>query len=197
MKSFTTLAVTLVFSAASAGQLLASGDHGQGEPATQSGAGMPTSDGGHGMQQMMTGMHGGKNGNAGMGQMRMMGHGMMQQGMMGHGMAGHGGLMSPLMANMLSDGNGKVTAGEAQKRLTEMHVEYDADGDGTLSIAEFEKLHSSLIREMMVDRFQHLDADGDGMVTTEEMTAPTEKMKRMQMPGGHMQGGSEQGAHNN
>lgn len=41
-------------------------------------------------------------------------------------------------------------------------------------------LHSRLIRETMVDRFQHLDADGDGQVTRDEMTAPAKKIERMQ-----------------
>ena len=34
---------------------------------------------------------------------------------------------------------------------------------------------------MMVDRFQYLDADGDGSVTSEEMTAPADMMDRAQM----------------
>ena len=60
-------------------------------------------------------------------------------------------------------------------------TEYDGNGDGSLSIAEFEILHSAMIREAMVDRFQYLDADGDGAVTAEEMTAPATKMERMNM----------------
>jgi Ca2+-binding EF-hand superfamily protein len=59
-------------------------------------------------------------------------------------------------------------------------TEFDSDGDSTLSIAEFETLHSAMIRETMVDKFQHLDADGDGAVTAEEMTAPAEMMDRME-----------------
>jgi hypothetical protein len=44
-----------------------------------------------------------------------------------------------------------------------------------------------MIREIMVDRFQHLDADGDGSVTSEEMMAPADMMERMQtMRGGMM-----------
>jgi len=63
-----------------------------------------------------------------------------------------------------------------QAKLTE----YDSDGDGTLSIAEFETLHSAMIREKMVDKFQQLDADGDGAITSDEMIAPAKKMERMQ-----------------
>jgi Ca2+-binding EF-hand superfamily protein len=37
-----------------------------------------------------------------------------------------------------------------------------------------------MIREKMVDKFQHLDADGDGKITNDEMTAPSKKMERMQ-----------------
>ena len=32
----------------------------------------------------------------------------------------------------------------------------------------------------MVDRFQYLDNDGDGEVTSEEITAPADQMERMQ-----------------
>lgn len=59
-----------------------------------------------------------------------------------------------------------------QSRLTE----FDADGDGSLSLNEFEDLHSAMIREAMVDRFQHLDADGDGKVSGSEMIAPAARM---------------------
>ncbi len=79
-----------------------------------------------------------------------------------------------------ADGDGTVTPEEMRSQLQAKLAEYDSDGDGTLSIAEFETLHSAMIREMMVDRFQHLDADGDGAVTAEEMAAPADMMERMQ-----------------
>ena len=63
-------------------------------------------------------------------------------------------------------------------------AEFDVDGDGTLSLAEFEALHAAMIRETTVDRFQHLDADGDGRITEAEMGGPARRMEmRREMPG--------------
>ena len=53
---------------------------------------------------------------------------------------------------------------------------HDGDGNGTLSIEEFEALHSGLIRETMVDRFQRLDANGDGEVTQGEVSSSAMNM---------------------
>jgi len=118
---------------------------------------------------------------------QMMGSGMMgplQGGMMGRMSGGMmspmGGQMMGMMAQLDQDGDGEVTGAEARSALSAKLSEYDADGDGTLSIAEFETLHSAMIRETMVDRFQHLDADGDGQVTADEMTAPANRIERMQ-----------------
>jgi Ca2+-binding EF-hand superfamily protein len=112
-------------------------------------------------------------------------------GMMGNG--GMSGMMGPMMANFDADGDGKVTSEEAHGQLQAMHSSFDANGDSTLSIDEFEMLHSSMIREAMVDRFQHLDADGDGKVTAGEMTAPADKMERMTMMRGNMKPGAMMG----
>src|SRR6056297_3887805 len=127
----------------------------------------------HGMTDMMMRMHGMMDGGRGMG---MMGG----AGMAGMGMMGPGGMRGAGMMNMLDeDGDGDVTPGKARAVLEGLLAEYDADGDGTLSIDEFETLHSALVRSTMVDRFQHLDADGDGEVTAEEITAPADLMERM------------------
>jgi hypothetical protein len=50
-----------------------------------------------------------------------------------------------------------------------------------LSIAEFETLNSAATRNLMVDRFQALDEDGDGQITGDEMAAPAARMQRMEM----------------
>jgi Ca2+-binding EF-hand superfamily protein len=58
-----------------------------------------------------------------------------------------------------------------------MHVIADKNGDGAVTLDEFEAFHSMMIRNRMVDRFQHLDENGDGMVTSDEMEAPANRMK--------------------
>lgn len=90
------------------------------------------------------------------------------------------GMMGGMTQKMLdADDDGTVTPEEANTQLQSMLKQYDADASGTLSIEEYEALHSAMIREMMVDRFQHLDADGDGQITSEEISAPADHAKRM------------------
>jgi len=156
-----TLFATAVLAAtAFGGAAFADSHHGHGAkdgPGDRAGMMM---QGAPGVMDMMQRMHGG----------------MMAGGMMG-GMGPMGGGMMQMFD---ADGDGTVTPEEMRAQMQAKLTEYDSDGDGALSIAEFETLHSAMIREMMVDRFQHLDADGDGSVTAEEMTAPGDMMERMQ-----------------
>jgi hypothetical protein len=78
-----------------------------------------------------------------------MGHGsMMGGGMMGHmmtrGMMGGGGMGPPFMMRM-------------------MFALMDADGDGTISLQEFQAAHERIFRAM--------DSNKDGKLTLEEMQA--------------------------
>ena len=72
------------------------------------------------------------------------GQGMMQQGRQGPGMMGRGGMM----------GGGMMRV---------MFAITDADGDGALSLEEFQEVHARI--------FNAADADDDGRVTPEEMQA--------------------------
>ncbi len=74
----------------------------------------------------------------------MMGGGMMGGGMMGHGMMGHGGMGGPLAMRII-------------------FALMDSDGDGTVSLQEFQTAHERL--------FKAMDANKDGVLTLEEMQA--------------------------
>jgi Ca2+-binding EF-hand superfamily protein len=162
----TALAATVIGGAAFA----ESGHRHKGKTGANEPAGMMHNSGLE-MMGMMKCMHGGMMGGGMMG-----GMGPMSGGMMG-GMGPMGGGMTQKFD---TDGDGTVTPDEMRAQLQAKMTEFDSDGDSALSIAEFEALHSAMIRETMVDRFQHLDADGDGAVTAEEMTAPAEMMDRME-----------------
>lgn len=174
MKTRTMLAATALALMALGGAASAHGTqgHGGGPGADGPGAGGPD------MMQMMTRMHG-----------QTMGGGM---GMMQGGMGGSMSAMRQMMDRLDADGDGTVTPAEAREGLQALVAEYDADGDETLSLAEFETLHSALARETMVDRFQFLDDDGDGQITTGEIVKPADMMGRMQSKReGMTQGGNE------
>lgn len=188
----TLLAATVLAAAVTGGAAIADSNHGhRGQPGPYGNTGMMMQDGSgmmgnmggmSDMMGMMKRMHGQMMGGDMMGGMGSMGGGIMGgMGPMGGGMMGGMGPMGGRMMQMFdADGDGTVTPEEMRAGLQAKLAEYDSDGDGSLSIAEFEALHSAMIRETMVDRFQYLDADGDGLITAEEMGAPADKMERMQ-----------------
>lgn len=101
--------------------------------------------------------------------------GMGGRGMGGHGMGGHGGGhgmggsgMHDMLHGFDANEDSKLSQEEIDTGRANQLKKFDKDGDGTLSIAEYEALWLDVMREKMVDRFQEHDADGDGKVTTEE-----------------------------
>lgn len=157
-----------------------------------------------GMMKMMMQMHGGVMGGAspmGPGGGGMMGGMMGSAGPMGPG-SGAMNRMSMMDQDMMSfmrgpmmdrlssdmDGDGAMSIDAAHRMLQAMHADADTNGDASLSLEEFEALHVEMTRGLMVDRFQHLDADGDGMVAAEEMTAPADR-SNMRLSENPMMGG--------
>jgi uncharacterized membrane protein len=74
----------------------------------------------------------------------MMGRGMMGGAMMGHGMMGGGAMGPPIMLRI-------------------MFALMDSDGDGTISLHEFQVAHERI--------FKAMDSNKDGQLTLEEMQA--------------------------
>jgi hypothetical protein len=95
-------------------------------------------------QQQTQSHHMGQEGGGTIGQGGMMGGGMMGGGMMGHGMMDGGAMGPPVMFRM-------------------MFALMDGDGDGTISLPEFQAAHERI--------FKAMDTNKDGRLTLEEMQA--------------------------
>ncbi len=71
-----------------------------------------------------------------------------------------------------ADKDGKISQAEIDTNRTEWHKKFDADGNGTLSLKEFEGLWLEAKRQRMVRAFQKFDTDGDAQMSLGEYTEP-------------------------
>jgi EF hand len=78
-------------------------------------------------------------------------------GMMGCGMMGHGGMMR---RGGMMGGGGMMGHGAAMRIIFAL---MDSDGDGTVSLQEFQAAHEKI--------FKAMDTDKDGTLTLEEIQA--------------------------
>ena len=93
-----------------------------------------------------------------------------------HGERGPGGHGQMMFEKFDSDGDGRVTRAELDKTRAEKLESADGNGDGQLTLEEFQVLWLEMARPMMVDRFQDLDEDGNGVVTEAELGQPLAAM---------------------
>ncbi|WP_340119377.1 hypothetical protein [Pelagibius sp. 7325] len=105
---------------------------------------------------------------------------MMQQAHGGQSMhgGGHhgGGHMFRMLESFDTNEDGKLSQEEIDQSRGERFGRFDGDADQALTLQEYEQLWLDAMREVMVDRFQDLDADGDAKVTAEEFKRPFAKM---------------------
>jgi Ca2+-binding EF-hand superfamily protein len=80
----------------------------------------------------------------------------------------HGGSGERLFEAFDVNQDGTLTQAEVDQARQAKLAEFDADGDGSLNLEEYQALWLDAMRERMVDQFQSHDDDGDGVVTVEE-----------------------------
>ena len=72
--------------------------------------------------------------------------------------------------------DGKVDLDEVVAARVERMTDFDANGDGTLSLEEYKDLWLDAYFEAMVDNFQKHDDNGDGQITADEFTEDQVRM---------------------
>jgi hypothetical protein len=93
------------------------------------------------------------------------GHGRM--GMMGggpFGMLGH-----DMLQSVDANGDGSLSQEEINNAVNARFTEFDADKNGSLSLAEFEALWAEITKPVAVRAFQFLDPDGDAAIAKTEL----------------------------
>ena len=83
---------------------------------------------------------------------------------------GHGERAQRMFESFDANQDGTITQAEIDETRSSRLAEFDADGDGSLTIEEYQGLWMDAMRERMVDQFQAHDDDGDGLVTVEEFS---------------------------
>ena len=156
MKRTTLLAATALTATLLGGVAFADGNNSHGmKQGDKSGSAMMMQGDRQGMMDGKGMMQGDRQGMMDMqGMMKMMGG---MEGMMGMMQQMHGNMMG----NMMGKGHGNMMGGDMMRML-------DADGDGTLTPEEMRAQLQAKLTEF------------DGAVTAEEMTAPADKLERMQ-----------------
>jgi Ca2+-binding EF-hand superfamily protein len=86
----------------------------------------------------------------------------------GRGSRGAGGHGLTLLETFDTDRDGRLTQAEIDAVRTARFAEFDKDGDGKLSLEEYQLLWVEAMRPRMVRQFQGHDRDGDGAITQEE-----------------------------
>lgn len=98
-----------------------------------------------------------------------------QRGAMGPMMRGGQQLMHRFDVNE----DRQITQEEVDQVQADRFSTGDQDGDGIVTLGEFETLWLEDNRSRLVDQFQALDADGDGQVTPEEFNQRVAMMIQM------------------
>ena len=72
--------------------------------------------------------------------------------------------------------DGTITQQEIDAHRQQKLADHDTNQDSALQLAEFQPLWLEVMRDRMVDHFQHFDQDGDGQVTDSELAEHLRKI---------------------
>ena len=90
-----------------------------------------------------------------------------------HGKHGYG---AEIFSEIDADGDNSISRAEVDAFLDGIRAENDANGNGAIDLQEFEGVFLEQARPMMVDRFQHLDDNGDGEISADEVSVRVDKL---------------------
>jgi len=77
-----------------------------------------------------------------------------------------------LMEQFDANQDDKLTQVEIDEAIRSRIASADSDGDGKLNLDEFQPILVEIMRPKIVDGFQFLDADGDAVISLEEIDRP-------------------------
>ncbi|WP_424928218.1 hypothetical protein [Amaricoccus tamworthensis] len=78
-------------------------------------------------------------------------------------------MFGQILKNVDADADGSVSQTEIDSYRSALVTGADQSGEGNISLDEFESIYLEIVRNRMVDTFQNLDEDGDGVITQAEM----------------------------
>jgi len=93
----------------------------------------------------------------------------------GHGPFGGGGA-AMIVEQFDTNQDQRLTTAEIDGGIQSRLAAADTNGDGNLDLEEFQPLLVELMRPKIVDGFQFLDADGDAVITPEEIQRPVNRI---------------------
>lgn len=99
----------------------------------------------------------------------------------GWGRGGHhdrSGGATALLETYDTNKDGTITQAEVDTVRKDRFARFDANGDGKMSLDEFQGLWLEAMRRRMVAGFQALDADGDASITLDEYQKPAARLIR-------------------
>ncbi|WP_075221066.1 EF-hand domain-containing protein [Acuticoccus yangtzensis] len=83
--------------------------------------------------------------------------------------SGPRGMMMQMMRQADTDADGKLTQDELNAFVTSKVELGDANADGQIDLEEFKVIYLDLMSRQIVDRFQALDENGDGVIDAAEV----------------------------